>query len=71
MTAEEAIAAVRRGERVKSEFSLHDTEKSELCPDWNHQWRTLFCDGGDLDVVECRHCGRQEVAHCNFDEEYS
>lgn len=72
MTDQEAIAEVRAGRRVAGEFSKHAEEKPDAwkttCPGFNHQWRTLFCDG-DTDVVECIRCGRQELCRCNFDDE--
>jgi hypothetical protein len=68
MTTAEAIEAVRRGERVAGEYSIHAAIKPPICV--NHHWRTLFCDG-TTDVVECSVCGVQDVAVCNFDEEYA
>ncbi len=68
MTDTEAIKAVRRGERVRGEHSLHDSEKPNAQCD--HRWRTLFCDH-DHDVIECSRCGRQTVSKCDFDEEYA
>lgn len=68
MSPEEAIAAVRRGERVASEHSIHPEPKTP-CAVCQH-WRTLFCNS-DEDVVECSKCGRQAVAVCNFDDEYA
>lgn len=70
MTAQEAIEAVRRGERVSGPYSIHAQAKEGGCPCWNHHWRTLFCDS-ETDVVECSRCGAQELARCNFDEEYA
>lgn len=73
MTHAEAVAAVRRGDRVTNEFSLFAAELP-ACPggrsEPGHHWRTLFCDS-DTDVVECGYCGRQRVTACNFDEEYA
>ena len=68
MTATEAIAAVRAGERVTCEFSMHP-EPLAWCP-VNCSWRVLFCNS-DYDVVECLNCVRQAIAKCDFDEEYS
>jgi hypothetical protein len=66
------IAAVKRGERISTEYSMHASVKPEGCPGWNHHWRTIVCDGAnDQDVVECRRCGVQRVIPCNFDEEYN
>lgn len=67
---DEAIAAVRRGERVAGKFSCHAAAKPVACPGFNCKWRTLFCNS-DEDVVECYHCGRQDVCRCNFDDEYA
>lgn len=69
MTDDEAIAAVRRGERVKGPHSLHNSEDSDKCPGYDHACRTIFCNS-DRDVVECMRCGRQKVTRCDFDEEY-
>ncbi len=69
MTNDEAIAAVRRGERVAGKYSLHTTTK-EPCPGLNHTWRTLFCNDEE-DVVECSRCGEQGITRCDFDEEYA
>ena len=76
MTCAEAIAAVRRGERVTNEHSLHATAKVgeemlTLCPGFNHSYRVLFCDRGDEDVAECYRCGYQAVVLCNFDDDYA
>ena len=68
MTTAEAIAAVRRGERVSGEHSRHAAETFD--PRCRHYWRTLYCDS-ETDVVECLHCGRQQLARCNFDDEYA
>lgn len=68
MTDTEAIEAVRRGERVSGEHSLHAEEKQVVCT--IHQWRVLFCDS-ETDVVECAKCGWQKLARCTFDEEYA
>jgi hypothetical protein len=70
MTDDEAIAAVRRGERVKGDCSLHDAEKPEGCPGFNHAYRTIFCNS-DRDVVECSRCGHQMVTRCDFDDEFA
>lgn len=68
MTDQEAIEAVRRGERVAGTHSLHTTETPDpLC---RHSYRTLFCDG-DTDVVECLTCGLQRLARCTFDEDFA
>ncbi len=65
----EAIWAAKRGERVAGEFSLHAAEKpdADRCA---HSWRTIFCDS-ETDVLECRTCGRQQTAKCDFDEEFA
>lgn len=75
MTDSEAVDAARHGERVAGQFSLHAAalptdEMLKVCPGWNHNWRVLFCDG-DTDVVECRRCGTQQLARCNFDEDFA
>ncbi len=63
-----AIEAVRRGERVSGQFSIHTEQKPGPCT--HPHWRTLFCDS-ETDVVECRDCGEQRLAVCNFDDEYA
>lgn len=75
METSEAIEAVRRRQRVGGPHSLHAAalpveQMLKVCPGFNHQWRTLFCDG-DTDVVECYRCGIQDLARCNFDDEYA
>jgi hypothetical protein len=69
MNHKEAVEAVRRGDRAAGPHSLHAVTIPP-CPGFNHHWRTLFCDG-ETDVVECSRCGIQQVAPCNFDEEYA
>jgi hypothetical protein len=69
MDKSEMVAAVRRGERIDTETSLYESEISP-CPRPNHIWRVILCDDPD-DVVECAKCGKQRVAKCDFDEEYS
>jgi len=66
MTAKEAIEAIRRGERVGGDFSIHKTA-GVRCKGWNCSLRTIFCDG-KTDVVECAKCGMQSLAECNFYE---
>ena len=63
----EAIAAAKRGERIKTEHSMFDKPTGEPCP--HRGWRTIACDGS-TDVVECPNCGVQKTAVCNFDEEF-
>ncbi len=70
MTDAEAIAAVRRGERVSGPYSLHPASKAERCWLPRCTYRTLFCDG-DTDVVECSVCGHQRLARCTFDEDFA
>lgn len=70
MNDKEAIAVAKVGGRVAGKFSIHEEAKPDVCPGFNCQWRTLFCDG-ETDVVECYKCGRQDTARCNFDEEYA
>ena len=53
--------------RIIEGDSLHDDfQPLEKCI---HYGRTVYCHL-DIDVVECRKCGYQYVAKCNFDEEY-
>lgn len=65
----EKIAIVRAGGRVDVKMSLHKEEREGEC---RHRlgWRTIACDG-ELDIVECPRCGKQEVAVCNFDEDFA
>ena len=70
MTTAEAIAAVRRGERVTNEHSTKASEDADKAQRCHHFWRTLFCDN-ETDVVECGNCGQQKLARCNFDDEYA
>ena len=70
----ELIAAVKRGERIHTQFSLHAEAKSPCILDRqnvNCRWRTIVCDDSGEDVVECSRCGAQRIAVCNFDEEFS
>lgn len=69
-TDKELVAIVEAGGRIKIDGSLHDEERkdSHLCV---HLWRTIVCDDSEWDVVECSRCGRQRVARCNFDDDYS
>ena len=68
MTQNQAIEAVRRGERVKGKHSLHDAEKD--AGPHHCRWRVLFCNN-EQDVCECSVCGRQDVFRCDFDEEFA
>jgi hypothetical protein len=71
MTANEAIAAVERGERVAGKFSIHPAAKgNEIVSQCSHRWRTLFCNNV-TDVIECSLCGLQDTSVCDFDEEYA
>ena len=70
MTADEAIEAVKRGERVQGKHSIHEREKEMMQPCFHSHWRTIFCND-ETDVVECSVCGQQRLARCNFDEEYA
>jgi hypothetical protein len=63
-----AIEAAQRGERVAGKHSLHAEEVPD--PHCQHRWRTLFCNNV-TDVLECAMCGKQELADCDFDEEYA
>ena len=58
--------------RVVNEHTLYDAPTGTHCQErgFNHQWRTVECDG-ETDVVECAYCGDQHTVACNFDEEYS
>jgi hypothetical protein len=72
VTHEEAVAVVRAGGRIESEFSMH-AQKNGKCGLYyahNGGWRTLLCDN-ETDVVECSCCGEQRVTACDFDEEYA
>jgi len=53
--------------RIVEGDSLHDDLK--ILDKCAHYGRTVYCHL-DLDIVECRKCGYQYVASCNFDEEY-
>lgn len=33
--------------------------------------KTVYCDGGDWDIVRCMHCGKEIVTRCTFDDDYS
>lgn len=70
MTDTEAIQAVRDGNRAEIVDSIHPAENpaSALC--LHSYWRSIACDG-ETDVVECASCGRQRLAKCDFNEEYS
>lgn len=68
MNDSEAIVAVRAGQRAATEFSLH-AERKEGWHVCHHVWRAIACDGGDVDVLECRRCGEQKLSACNMDEE--
>ena len=60
--------------RIVGGYSLHETEKPELCPNGNHeQWRVVDCCGqeDDRDIIECSRCGRQQSCACSFDEDMS
>jgi hypothetical protein len=70
MNDKEAIEACRAGKRVQAQFSMYASEKPDGCPGWNHDWRVIACDN-ETDVVECRRCGKQELARCNFDDDYA
>lgn len=76
MTDSEAVAAVRRGERVAGSYSMHPAAPADvlamlkICPGFNHDWRVIFCTS-ETDVVECRRCGTQELCRCDFNEEYA
>ena len=69
MTNDEAIAACQRGERVVTWFTLSDFKNPDptRCA---HDWRGVACNDV-LDVIECRHCGDQRTAKCDFDDECS
>ncbi len=69
MTNDEAIQAVKDGRRATTKHSLHAAESVDA-PACNHNWRTVACNDKE-DVVECSRCGRQQLAACDFDEEYS
>lgn len=67
-TNTEMIEAVKRGERVKGEFSRKDAETPDpLCV---HHWRVLFCNNIE-DANECSKCGKQMVHACDFDADYA
>lgn len=51
--------------------SIREAEDPSKCPSGHGQWRTIKCDGGEWDVIECARCGKQMVARCNFDDEYA
>ena len=69
MTQSELIKVALTGERIpKQRCSLHEKENSIVCT--KHYWRAVVCNG-EQDVVECAHCGKQEVRECNFDDEYA
>jgi hypothetical protein len=59
------------GVRAKNEFTLHETEKPELCKGQQHMWRTVVCDGGEHDIDECSRCGKQILCSCSFDSDYN
>lgn len=69
MTDDEAITAVQNGDRAITECSLHSQIIEADCWPY-HSWRTVACND-ELDVIECRLCGRQQVAKCNFDEDFA
>ncbi len=72
LSEKDLIAAVRRGERIHTEHSLHAADKGDRCEahGFYHRWRTIACDD-DTDVCECSRCGLQRLSRCNFDEEMS
>ncbi len=76
MTQAELIQKCRAGKTLIVEHSFHrgsvggEFESKRTC-NHRHGWRTIVCDGGDLDVVECPDCGAQKVARCNFDEDFA
>lgn len=55
-------------ERVQSKYSMFDVEVDVGLHE--HSWRTIKCDR-TIDVVECRKCGKQRQAVCDFDDEYA
>jgi len=71
MTSQEAIDAVRLGQRCETRTTTHG-----LTPPLNpkmpcqHFWRTVACNDLD-DVVECHLCGEQRLVKCNFDDDFS
>ncbi len=72
-TDSEWIAAFRRGERVKNEYTREKFEKPiDHRP---HRWRPICCgtdcDGNDRDIEECYDCGLQIETRCHFDEDMS
>lgn len=70
MTQKELIEKVRCGERIHTEFSIHEKEQKP-CKHNMHMWRVIVCDDSEWDVVECWRCGMQKISRCNFDEDYS
>jgi hypothetical protein len=68
-TDQQAIDSVKNGGRATTSHSLHAAESVDA-PMCNHVWRTVACND-EQDVVECRRCGRQRLAACNFDEDFA
>jgi hypothetical protein len=68
VTHTEMLAVVDSGGRVRTNSSMHDSEKVDA---WcRHDWRVIACDS-DRDIVECRKCGKQKTCRCCFDEDFA
>lgn len=67
MTDAQNIFKALQGERITTEFSLFTVAK-QPCHPGCCSWRTIACDD-EKDVLECRWCGTQRVAQCNFDDD--
>ena len=61
-------------ERITGGYSIHETEKPELCKKPFEPCgtaRVIDCCGvePDRDIVECSKCGKQKMVKCSFDDD--